>query len=124
MAQEKSLHQVRGRHTASGMAVKGYEIHHGETTSDNLSPAVVRDDGDTIGLTSPDGRIWGTYLHGIFDDDDFRRWFIDRQRTRKALAPVGRVLVTYDVDAALDRLADMVRNNLRISKIYRKAGLA
>ena len=124
MAQEKSLHQVGGRHTASGMAVKGYEIHHGETTSDNLSPSVVRNDGDTIGLASLNGRIWGTYLHGIFDDDDFRRWYIDRQRVQKALAPVGRVLVTYDVDAALDRLADVVRNNLQISKIYRKAGLA
>ena len=29
---------------------------------------------------SGDGRVWGTYLHGVFDADPFRRWFIDRLR--------------------------------------------
>ena len=41
---------------------------------------------------SADGRVWGTYLHGVFDADPFRRWFIDRLRVRRGLAPLGRVI--------------------------------
>jgi adenosylcobyric acid synthase len=123
LAAEKSLHLVGARHVASGHAVRGYEIHHGQTRSRNLAASVVRDDGEVIGYASPDGRTWGTYLHGIFDDDAFRRWFVDRLRVARDLAPVGRIVATYDVDAALDRLADVVRESLQIKEIYQKAGL-
>ena len=36
-----------------------------------------------------EGKIWGTYLHGIFDADEFRRWFIDRLRSRRGLSPIS-----------------------------------
>jgi adenosylcobyric acid synthase len=123
LAAEKSLRLVGAHHVASGQKVRGYEIHHGQTRSQNPAAAVVRDDGEVIGIASPDGRTWGTYLHGIFDDDAFRRWFVDRLRVSRGLEPVGRVVATYDVDAALDRLADVVRESLQIKAIYRKAGL-
>jgi adenosylcobyric acid synthase len=123
MAADKSLRLVKARHAASGLPVRGYEIHHGHTRSSDLPPAVMREDGEVIGLAAAEGRIWGTYLHGIFDDDQFRRWFVDRLRQARGMAPVGRILAAYDVDAALDRLADVVRENLKISAIYQKAGL-
>jgi adenosylcobyric acid synthase len=123
LAAEKSLRLVGARHVASGLAVRGYEIHHGLTRSANLTACVVRDDGEVIGIASPDGRIWGTYLHGIFDDDAFRRWFVDRLRAARGLEPLGRIAAAYDVDAALDRLAAVVRQSLRINDIYRMAGL-
>ena len=43
-----------------------------------------------MGVAARDGAVWGTYLHGVFDADAFRRWFIDRLRVRRGLAPVGR----------------------------------
>jgi adenosylcobyric acid synthase len=67
--------------------------------------------------------VWGTYLHGIFDTDEFRRWFIDSLRSGRGLAPLGKVAARYDLDAALDRLAAAVREKLPVERIYRIMGL-
>jgi cobyric acid synthase len=63
--------------------------------------------------------VWGTYLHGVFDSDAFRRWFIDRLRVRRNLAPIGRVVATYDLQQSFDRLAEVVRQSLKMDEIYR-----
>jgi adenosylcobyric acid synthase len=79
--------------------------------------------GRPDGATSADGRRWGTYVHGIFDEDAFRRWFIDRLRSRRGLPPKGTVCARYDLEPALDRLADAVRSRLDMDVIYRLMGL-
>ncbi len=63
--------------------------------------------------------VWGTYLHGVFDAVGFRCSFLDRLRVRKGLAPLNTVQVAYDLEAALDRLASVVRDNLDMERIYR-----
>jgi cobyric acid synthase len=84
---------------------------------------VVRDaQGELTGGRSADGRIWGTYWHGIFDQDEFRRWFIDQSRAPR-LKPIGRVLAHYDLEPALDRLAATLREALPIEELYRKMRL-
>jgi adenosylcobyric acid synthase len=123
LAQEKTLTRVQGTHLPSGLPVHGYEIHHGQTDGAGLTPMVKRSDGETIGVGGGDGSIWGTYLHGVFDADEFRRWFIDRLRVRRGLDPVGAVSVVYDLEPALDRLAETVRNSLKIQDICRMLGL-
>jgi adenosylcobyric acid synthase len=72
-----------------------------------------------MGSVSVDGLLWGCYLHGIFDADEFRRWFVDRLRVRSGVPAVGRILARYDVEPALDRLAVTLRECLPIDKIYR-----
>jgi adenosylcobyric acid synthase len=119
---EKTLKGAKGRHVESGLPVKGYEIHHGRTAGAGNHPAFFREDGEIIGVQSPDGRTWGTYLHGVFDDDTFRRWFIDRLR-RRSLAPLGKIVAVYDLEPAFDRLAEIVRRRLDMEKIYRLMGL-
>ncbi len=69
------------------------------------------------------GRVWGTYLHGVFDADEFRRWFIDRLRQYRGWKTDGQILARYDIEPALDRLADVVRDALDIKAIYRRMGL-
>jgi adenosylcobyric acid synthase len=123
MAREKTLRRVAGKHLDSGCAVHGYEIHHGRTDGAHLAPLALREDGEVIGVKSADGLCWGTYLHGIFDADGFRRWFIDRLRVRKGLTPVGKILSPYDLEPAFDRLAEVVRRSLRMDEIYRMMGL-
>ncbi|MGZ6275587.1 MAG: cobyric acid synthase [Syntrophales bacterium] len=123
LALEKTLECVSARHADSGIALKGYEIHHGLTSGMDMPAAVVREDGAVVGVRSEDGLLWGTYLHGIFDADEFRRWFIDRLRIRHGLAPVGKVLTAYDLEPAFDRLADVVRRCLNMDAIYRLMGL-
>ncbi len=65
----------------------------------------------------------GTYIHGVFDADEFRRWFIDRLRERRSLEPVGRPLTAYNLEPAFDRLAEVVRASVDVERIYRLMGL-
>jgi cobyric acid synthase len=123
MAVEKTLTRVDAVHLESGKEVYGYEIHHGRTESKGLEPLLRREDGELIGARSSDSRLWGTYLHGIFDADAFRRWFIDRLRVRRGLEPLDRVSARYDLEPAFDRLAEVVRQGLRMEAIYRIMGL-
>jgi cobyric acid synthase CobQ len=120
MAAEKTLVHVIARHV-SGLKLQGYEIHHGQSDGAGLPPLVLRSDGAIIGAGYD--HAWGTYLHGIFDADEFRRWFIDRLRKRRGLEPLGSVCAPYDLEPALDRLAETVRNNMRMDSVYRLLGL-
>jgi cobyric acid synthase CobQ/L-threonine-O-3-phosphate decarboxylase len=122
LEREKTLRRVSGRHIESGHAVAGYEIHHGQTASDGASPILRHDDGAVAGARTADGRIWGSYWHGIFDCDEFRRWFVDQLRTPR-LRPIGQVVAHYDIEHALDRLAATLREALPIEQLYRKMGL-
>jgi cobyric acid synthase CobQ/L-threonine-O-3-phosphate decarboxylase len=123
LASEKTLKLASARHLPSGLVVRGYEIHHGLTASGSLAPQIVREDGENIGLGTANGLVWGTYLHGIFDDDPFRRWFIDRLRVRKGLPPLGKVVACYDLEAAFDRLAAVVRQAVNMDAIYKIMGI-
>jgi cobyric acid synthase CobQ len=123
LMERKSLKAAGALHVPSGMELRGYEIHHGETKGSGLTSLIVRDDGETIGYSSTDGFVWGTYLHGVFDTDEFRRWFVDRIRTRKGLRPLGTIVAPYDLEPALDRLADIVREHVDVKGIYRMMGL-
>lgn len=119
----KTLRLVTAIHAGSCIRLKGYEIHHGRTVGPGLVPFIVREDGEPIGFTSGNGLIRGTYLHGIFDADEFRRRFIDELRTRQGMPPIGRIVATFDLEPRLDRLADVVRNHVDIKEIYRIMGL-
>ena len=123
MARQKTLIRTEGAHLASGIKVRGYEIHHGQTDGGALTPCVLREDGEVIGGGIEDHRIWGTYLHGIFDTDEFRRWYIDHLRIRRNLPAIRKVCAVYDLEPALERLADVVRRSLKIEEIYRLMGL-
>lgn len=115
---DKRLTRKTGVHTLSGKAVFGYEIHHG-ISSIAAEPLLSFADGTTCGLAGQGGNVWGSYLHGIFDGDEFRRWFLDRLRVAAGLQPVGRILAPYNLEAAFDNLADTVRQNIDMDQIYR-----
>lgn len=117
LKKEKTLLRRTGKHLPSGLAVSGYEIHHG-ISSGSLPAALRFEDQSICGAVGLDGRIWGSYLHGIFDEDLFRRWFIDDLRRKKGLPATGAVLATYNLEAAFDRLAARVRASLDMEKIY------
>ncbi|MBS3921478.1 MAG: cobyric acid synthase [Deltaproteobacteria bacterium] len=123
MDRQKTLVRAEGTHLTSGLKIRGYEIHHGQTDGGSLIPLVLREDGEVIGGGIKDHQIWGTYLHGIFDTDEFRRWFIDRLRIRHNLPAIRKVCAVYDLELALERLAEVVRRSLKIKEIYRLMGL-
>lgn len=123
MAAEKTLVRTSAQHSISGLQVAGYEIHHGQTACAGCEPLLTRTDGQIVGVAARGQRVWGTYLHGVFDADRFRRWFVDRLRVRRGLAPLETAVARYDIEPALDRLAEVVRANVRMDEIYRIMGL-
>nr|VFJ47698.1 MAG: cobyric acid synthase CobQ [Candidatus Kentron sp. FM]VFJ59822.1 MAG: cobyric acid synthase CobQ [Candidatus Kentron sp. FM]VFK14631.1 MAG: cobyric acid synthase CobQ [Candidatus Kentron sp. FM] len=120
---DKTLELVSARHPESKCSLKGYEIHHGHTHGEGARPAMVTEEGRAIGFATEDGKVSGTYLHGLYDNDLFRRWFIDTLRAGRGLAPLGSIQVHYDPEPALDRLARVVRENLDVERIYRRMGI-
>ena len=121
---DKIMTRCQATHLPSEFPVQGYEIHHGTSSGNNLKPLIQREDGMVIGnCMANQEQIWGTYLHGVFDADLFRRWFLDRLRQRKGWLAIGTVQSSYDLEPALDRLADHVRSSLNMDKIYQVLGL-
>ena len=128
-AADKTLVRVARAETPLGVPSGGYEIHHGLTDhGPSVLPLFLRADraypseAERIcGYVS--GRRWATYLHGVFDDDAFRRAWLDHVRADIGLAPQGRQLAAYDLEKALDRLADIVREHSDMETIYQSMGL-
>ncbi|NJJ41969.1 cobyric acid synthase [Paenibacillus apii] len=107
-----------------GISVEGYEIHMGRTEKLEPIEGLFQIGGHEDGMLSADGRIWGTYLHGIFENDEFRRTWLNLIRQEKGLAPRQTdIYFQSRKTAAFDRLADHARAHLDIGKIYRIAGL-
>jgi len=124
MMETKTLSQTTATHLPSGLSVKGYEIHHGQTTSGGDVAVTIRSsDGKALGFASDDGGVWGTYLHGVFDCDDFRGWFLNGLRARQGLSPIERAAGGYGLEPALDRLAEAVREHVDIKRVYGIMGL-
>jgi len=129
MAGAKTTTQVQARvagRPGSGGVVEGYEIHMGVTEprgpghaafdliSRNGRPLQVTD-----GWMSADGRVWGTYLHGLFDNDQFRREFLAAITPGRAQAGEAAPALSFKdfQEAQLDRLADLMRQHLDIGRI-------
>lgn len=102
-----------------GTTVRGYEIHAGRSSASpgHAPPLGERGPHDALGAISDDGRIWGTYLHGIFDNDELRHAWLRSLGWRGR----GRRL---DREAAHDRLADHVEAHLDMAAVRRLIGLA
>lgn len=118
---------------ASGEPVHGYEIHAGRTSLRGGLPLLRvtarggRPAGDPPydGCISADGRVFGTYFHGIFDNDGFRLAWVNWLRARRGWGPGGPGLAgSADRERELDRLADWVRTGLRLDVLRRAMGLA
>lgn len=119
---EKQLAQKEVLHTPSGQYVKGYEIHHGISHL-KKGQVIIESTEGLLGASSKDERVWGTYLHGIFDADGFRQWFLNKLRKDKGLPVTDKAPSVYDIDASLNNLADVLRESMDIKLIKSIIGL-
>ena len=76
-----------------------------------------------LGAADPRGLVWGTYVHGLFDADEFRRWFIDHLRVRRRMKALGQVVARYDIEPAIEGLARVVRDCVDVAALYGAMGL-
>ncbi|MEN9216447.1 MAG: cobyric acid synthase [Gloeomargarita sp. HHBFW_bins_162] len=78
--------QVFSLHPVPNLMVNGYEIHQGFThVTDEITPLFT---DPYLGYINNDGRVWGTYLHGIFENGAWRRMWLNWLRSRRGLSPL------------------------------------
>lgn len=107
--------------------LRGYEIHMGTSTGDiglfnvrrNQPYSELRTvNSEPVLDGSRNRNCWGTYLHGIFDNDAFRREIVNSVRIQKGLAPLGTgTSYSKNIEEALDRLAEAFRRHVDMSFI-------
>ena len=133
MNPDKVTRPITGRLTLSmlfgqpvpALPIEGYEIHIGETIyADGAQAFSTLNGHEPDGCISPDTRIFGTYLHGIFDDDTFRHTFLSAARSFHQLAPLSHFENWRQTrEDSFNRLADSVRESLDLPRIFDWVGL-
>ena len=116
-----------------GTTVSGYEIHMGRSElGSQAAPAftITERSGEEVhcpdGAVSRDGMVMGTYLHGIFDNDVFRRHLLNVLRVKKGLEPVNAqegLSVLEQRERDYDKLAQVVRDSLNMNLLRKIMGL-
>jgi adenosylcobyric acid synthase len=117
---EKALYQVEAVSAETGMALRGYEIHMGASWSlHNARPVVqIRTrNGQAVdvmdGAQDGSGRVWGCYIHGLFDNDAFRQRFLADVRTAFGL-PVPQD-AGIESDSPYERLANAFEQHIDLA---------
>jgi adenosylcobyric acid synthase len=115
MTSDKSTTLVSGRHCATGAAIRGYEIHLGRSEGSDCARPLLDIEGRADGASSADGRVQGTYVHGLFTGDAFRKAWLGHFGIASSLAYEARI------EEALDALADHLEAHLDIEQILKIA---
>jgi adenosylcobyric acid synthase len=113
MTPQKTLTRVTASHAATKQPIDAYEIHIGHTEGADCARPFAMLNGLPEGAVSADGRVHGSYLHGVFGSDAFRKAFLaqldilatdERYRTK--------------VESALDALAEHIEAHLDVEGIF------
>jgi adenosylcobyric acid synthase len=115
MEPEKAVRNANGHSVAFGAPISGYEIHIGRTTGPDCASAFSVINGHPDGAMSTDGLVMGTYLHGLFGNDIFRRKFLARFGMNARLNAYWA-----DVDSALNGIAGQL-DRLGLGKVINAA---
>jgi adenosylcobyric acid synthase len=120
---DKASYQVSAQVTAKigwmkalqGECVSGYEIHHGRTFARNTWLTITERNHSSCNISdgeiSADGKIWGSYLHGLFDNDFFRRTWLKSFGWQGVLNSSRALLFQQ----SLNHLADTVESNINMA---------
>jgi adenosylcobyric acid synthase len=111
MSANKSTRLVQGIHSATGAPIEGYEIHLGRSEGRDCARSIVTIDGRPDGASTADGRVQGTYVHGLFTGDAFRKAWLANLGIASTLAYESQI------ESALDALADHLEAHLDIDAI-------
>ena len=112
---DKRLEAVSGE-SFDGVSLSGYEMHIGQTSGTDCARPFSSIGGETEGAISTDGRVCGTYIHGLFSDDRQRSAWL----TRLGASP-SSLDYEANVDAILDRLAAHMERHLDLTGLLRLA---
>lgn len=121
MAKQKIVRQVRGVRGFFAGDMAGYEIHNGLSSCFDPAALISRNhNGELIAVKKE--RIFCTYLHGVFDDDCFRRDYLNSVRAALGMPPLPK-LTHYGMEESLNMLAAHIRERIDMNRIYKIMGL-
>ena len=130
----------------TGQSVKGYEIHMGETfpaeagsglngsqqagagqqpgnasrADHSVTPAICLADGRMDGFVRADGLVFGSYLHGLFDNLEFTGAILTRLAEKKGISLTAKAQSMEEYkESQYDKLADLVRRSLDMEAVYK-----
>ena len=109
MTPDKRLTRTEATHAVSGAPIKGYEIHIGQTSGEARARPFAHVAGEAEGAVSADGRVMGSYLHGMFSGDSFRQAFL-----KQLGAMPSATSYAAGVEETLDRLAAHLEAHLDV----------
>jgi adenosylcobyric acid synthase len=113
MEPEKTVRNTVARSVAFDLPLQGYEIHLGRTYGPDSSRPAVTIGGVEDGATSTDGKVFGTYLHGLFGADAFRSKYLE------SLGVMGAGIdYRAEVERALDEIAGELEAHLDCDAIF------
>ncbi len=124
---DKTLSNSQGFWIEGNIPVNGYEIHMGKTKLNNVFPAIkITRKNDRLvnlfdGAKSRSGKIWGSYLHGLFDDYPFRHHFLSFIGNGKFKHPVKKGLKS-ERDIKISAIASHFEKFLKIDFILELLG--
>ena len=120
LTDDKTLVEVRGE-DGTRTPVRGYEMHVGVTRGPATArPMLTLTNGTGSrpeGAVSPDGRVAGCYLHGLFASDAFRHAFLAGLKPRAA----SGLMYEHEIESTLDALADHLAAHLDLDRILQIA---
>jgi adenosylcobyric acid synthase len=116
LGRDKALRPVAGIDIASGAPVTGYEMHVGVTSGPALQNPMLDLDGRSEGAVSADGCVAGSYVHGLFASNEFRRAFFARLG-----ATAGQLDYGHLIETTLDRFADHLEAHLNLDALLAAA---
>jgi len=116
MAPDKHLNLTHATYLPTGDPVEGYEIHIGKTTGPDCDRAWLQIGDRTEGAASPDGRVRGAYLHGLFSSDRFRAAYLSEMG-----APLSAQDYAGGVEDTLESLAAHLERHMNLDQLFEHA---
>lgn len=113
MTPQKTLTRVTASHAATKQPIDAYEIHIGHTEGSDCVRPFAMLNGVPEGAVSADGRIHGSYLHGVFASDAFRKAFLAQLDI-----PAADQSYRTKVESALDALAGHIEAHLDVDGLF------
>ncbi len=131
-SQEKTRTQIDGciiNGDLRGTQVSGYEIHMGQTSLKAqyqercFEPWIRLLDGRMDGIISPDGRVCGTYLHGMCDGEAFLNAWLAPIFEERGIKGGNAVDAEAYREQEYDKLAKVIRDHMDMAAVYQMMGL-
>jgi adenosylcobyric acid synthase len=113
MTPQKTLTRVSACHAGTGQEIDAYEIHIGRSEGPDRARPFAILGGEPEGAVSADGRVHGSYLHGLFASDAFRKAFLAQLGV-----PASDQAYRVRIESTLDALADHIDAHLDVDGIF------